>query len=95
MLIKPGCTLDEPLDSCLRDRQTVPAEVEAEEVEAALYPANEGLVRVLLQPYSPRQTLRIEQKAYDGLTAEEIERELHQAAAQAGYRLVPLLTEVN
>ncbi len=45
--------------------------------------------------FSPRQTLTIEKKAYDGLTVEEIDRELEAAAAQAGYRLIPLLKTVN
>jgi len=44
--------------------------------------------------FSSRQTLTIEQKAYDGLTPEELEKELHLAAEQAGYRLVPLLKDV-
>ncbi len=46
--------------------------------------------------YSPRQTITTARGgSYAGLSIEDLERELHLAAEQAGYRLVPLLNEVN
>jgi hypothetical protein len=50
LLVKPGCTFDEFLDRGLGQPQPLAAEAIAQEVEAMLDPANEGLVGVLLQP---------------------------------------------
>ncbi len=48
LLIKPGSTLDEPLDRGLGYAQPIGAEMITEEIKAPLNPADECLIRVLL-----------------------------------------------
>ncbi len=47
LLVKPDGTGDEPFDGLLSNRSPGRAEMIAEEIEASLGPANEGLVRVV------------------------------------------------
>ncbi len=47
LLIKPGCAFDESLHGVLGNRYALRAEVVAEEIEAPLDLADEGLIRVL------------------------------------------------
>ena len=49
LLVKPGRTFNELLDSCLGDRQRSSANIVAKKIKPSLDPADEGLVGVIFE----------------------------------------------